>query len=466
MKLFLSPGTPISGAVAALIMMGISPGAMAQQADTQQADIQQAEARQSEARQIETRRTARIVTLESVLERVETKNEVWEITEARIAQARGVRRQALAALLPNLSLQASVTRNGEEIAFGGTSVRQQYDWGVSGRASIAIFDGTMYPLLSRAGELLEASKALAKWRRRGLRFEATQSFYVLAAAQAGVAIAERTVELRQAQLERAQALLDANLGVRLDVELARAQLLEAKQNLLEARAILGNADDALGALLVVEPDVELRTDLTGARLADAQLASPPKAAPLKALDERADLRASRHQIEAIELTETAVWGSFLPRIDLSGGANYGPASAFSNPDGFGWSVTLSATWLLYDGGFRYGRLEEIEGQITEARLQYSRELRQAEVGLRRALRAWRTAVAGVEVARQQVEAATQAYQSASVRFANGLNTSIDVADASERLFQAEVALNQRVLDARTAAAEYRYLLGLMGKDEE
>ena len=398
-----------------------------------------------------------VVELDAVLEEVAESNEVWEIAEARVEQARAARREAWAALLPSLALSASGTRHGQEIDFGGNQVRPQYDWAASGQASVAIFDGTQYPLLSRSGELLEAAEALATWQRRTLLFEARQSFYVLAAAQENVAIAERTVELRQAQLERAEALVEAKLAVSLDVERARAQMLEAKQALLEARALLGNADDALGALLARDARQEIRADVE-----DLDLDDPPDQAPIESVEQRPDFNAIEHQIEALEMNKTAVWWSFLPIVELQANANMGPESAFSNPDGFSWSMTLSATWLLYDGGARFAQIDQLEAQLREDKLQYQSDLRQARVGVRDALREWKTAVASVEVARQQVEAALAAYETAKERFEQGLDTNIDVIQASEALFRAETALNQRILDARTAAAEYRYLIGLIG----
>ncbi len=399
------------------------------------------------------------LSLDAALAEVAEQNEVWEITESRVEQARAFRREAWAALLPSVALSASGTRHGEEIDFGGRQVRPQYDWSATGRASIAIFDGTQYPLLARSGDLLDATEAQAKWQRDTLLFETRQSFYLLAAAQTSVEIAERTVELRQAQFERAQALVDAKIAIKLDVERARAQMLEAKQALLEAKALLGNADDALGALLAREPETEIRADVD-----DRTLEAPPEAAPLAQIADRPDFEAVESQIEAVEMSKKAIWWSFLPLVELQADARTGPESAFSNPDGFTWSMTLSATWLLYDGGRRFAQIDQLEEQVKQDKLQYQSDLRQARVGVREALRDWKAAVASVEVARQQVEASRQAYEMAEQRFEQGLDTNIDVIQASETLFRAETTLNQRIFDARTAAAEYRYLVGLMGAE--
>ncbi len=407
----------------------------------------------------------RALTLEQVLEEVREQNEEWEITESRIAQARAARREAWAALLPSLSVSGNVTRYGREIEFGGEQVRPQYDWGASGRASIAIFDGRSYPLLSRSGRLLEASEALSKWRRRSVVFEATQSFYLLAAAEEQVAIAERAIELRQAQLDRAQALVEAKLAIQLDVERARTQLLEAEQDLLEARAQLGDAADSLASLMAIEPEETLRAQVGDGDLEDAPVEQPPDQPRVADLEQRADFRAVEHQIEAVEQSERAVLWSLLPLLELRADAQAGPESAFSRPDGYTWSLTLQASWLLYDGGARYAQMDQLEEQVREERLSYQRELRQAQVGIRQALRRWKSAAASVDVARQQIQAARAAHESARERFDQGLGTNLEVIEAADTLFRAETALNQRRLDAQVAAAEYRYLVDLIGEGD-
>ena len=149
---------------------------------------------------------------------------------------------------------------------------------------------------------------------------------------------------------------------------------------------------------------------------------------------------------------------------IVGERELGPESAFNRPDGYRLSLTLSATWVLYDGGARYARLDRLESQVREQQLEYERSLRQASAGISRARRNWSSAVSAVDVAEQQVEAAQETYENARARFENGLANSLEVIDASQSLFQAKVSLNQRILDARTAAAEYRYLKRLTGQD--
>lgn len=412
----------------------------------------------STAQQRET--TATELSLDQALERTRAHNEEWEITEERIRQSRAVRRQARAELMPSLVADGSVTAYGREIEFNGNTVQPRFDWRVSGTASIVVFDGTKYPLVSRAGELLEATEAQAKWQRRTIEFETTTAYFVLAAAQEQVAIAEKTIELRERELERAEALLDAGIAVKLDVTRARTNLLDARQSLVAARAQLGNASDSLAVVLGDQPGSNLRAEL-GAD--DVRM--PPEQVDVS-LERRADFDATQRRIEAARLEEQSIWWSLFPTVDLSANGVVGPPTTFGRPDGYRLSLTLNATWVLYNGGARYARLDQAESRVREQQLEYERSLREANAGISRALRDWEAAVSAVDVARQQVDAAQETYDNAVARFESGLANSLEVNDASQQLFQAKVLLNQRILDARTAAAEFDYLRSLTGQDDE
>lgn len=394
--------------------------------------------------------SARGLTLSEVLTLTEANNEEWELSELAIRRSQAMRREALAGLLPQLNLSAGVTRQAES-SVGGNVVRKGFDWNTGLTASVMLFDGARYPSYSRAGDMVDVSKAEASWRRHTLLMEAEQSFYVLASAQREVAIAQKTVELRQAYLERAEAMLAADLAIGLDTARARTDLLEAQQRVLEAQISVGNASDALAILIGSKPDALLEAELT-----DFVMESPPGSAETSRLMERADFVSQKYALKAAERGKSAVWWSFLPRVELRAGLSQGPTTLF-NPTGSAWSLSLAANWLLYDGGTRYARLELADVEIRERELGIERSLRTASAQLSNALRDWQLTAAALSVAEEQVKSAQEAYDVAEARFQAGLATSIEVTDASQALFRAEMALNQTELRAMLTTSRYRYL---------
>jgi outer membrane protein TolC len=392
---------------------------------------------------------AQEVSLDQALAAVEDSNEEWQIVAERIEQSRALRRETRAALLPQLRASGSTTYNGQQVEFGDRVVRRRVDWSAGGSASVTVFDPSVYPLVKQATKNVEVAELNGEWQRSTLRFEVEASFFELAAAQRDVEIAEKTVELRDAYVQRATALEASGVALPLDVARATAQKLEAEQAALEARATLGNRADALAVIMGREPSGELRA------AAQATSATPPD----KALDvptARPDLEAERVSIDALNSLETSRWWSLAPRFDLQGDLRFGPPS-FTAPDGVTWALTFSATWLLFDGGARYARIDGVQSQLREASLRLQLAERNADARMVEASRTWRTAYKAIGVADEQVEVARRAYEMTVARFESGLATSIEVTEASDQLFRAQSNSSRSRLNADLAAARARYL---------
>ena len=389
------------------------------------------------------------IELSQALDELETSNEDWEILAERIVQAQTLRREARARLLPQLNAGASVSYNGEEVAIGDRIVRREVDWAVTGSASVTVFDGTAYPLLAQAGHNVRVIELDAEWQRRTLQFEVQRAYFELAAAQRDLELAERTVGLRQAYVDRATALEASGVALQLDVARAMVQKLEAEQFVLESRTRVRVSANTLAVLLGRDPDSSLRATEPGMSPA------PPTQASTQ-LTERADLEAGLRMIDAEESLKTSRWWSLAPRFDLRGDGRYGPPS-FTTPDGVTWSITFAATWLLYDGGARYARIRAAESRVREAELRQTQRERFAKAGVVDSLQRWQTAFEGITVAQQQTEVARQAYEMTVARFESGLATSIEVTEAADQMFRAESALSAARLNADVAAASYSYL---------
>ncbi len=388
------------------------------------------------------------LTLDAALEELEGSNEEWEVVAERIEQSRALRREVQAGLLPQIRASGSTTYNGEEVEFGDSVVRRRIDWSAAGSASVTVFDPSIYPLVSQASKNVEVAELTGEWQRRTLRFEVEAAFFELAAAQRDVQIAEQTVQLREAYVKRAKALEASGIALPLDVARATAQKLEAEQAALEASALLGNRADALAVILGRAPTGELRAATLRRELA------PPES-ELDVPTRRPDLQSDRVAIDALQSLETSRWWTLAPRFDLQGDLRFGPPS-FTSPDGVTWSVTFSATWLLYDGGARYARIDSVQSQLRESALLLQLAERSADAQVVEALRAWRTAYQAISVAEEQVAVARQAYDMTVARFESGLATSIEVTESSDQLFRAESNLSRARLNADLAAARARY----------
>lgn len=379
-------------------------------------------------------------------------NEQFQILEKRIERSQTIRRQALAGLLPEVGLGLSGTLNANEVELQGRVITPRFDWGGNAYASIMLFDGRQYPLYSEAGLQEEATRKLSEWGRHVLSFEVEQAFYELAAAERELEIAEATVKLRQAYADRAKALAEQGIAIPLDAARAESQVLVAAQTLVNAKARLGNASDALAVLMGKELNSEFRANVSEGE----RVALPEGGVNLAA---RRDLEAEEIFIQTIEKQESSVWWSLFPTLELRGIGRVGPES-LSNPDTFLWAVSLNLNWILYDGGARYARAEQLSIETEIARLELANLERSVGADQVRAMRDWRAANEAIEVARKNVEVSQNAYDMANARFDAGLATSIEVTEASDELFRAQLSLVQSELEADLAASRYRFTQGI------
>ncbi|HYQ80456.1 MAG TPA: TolC family protein, partial [Anaeromyxobacteraceae bacterium] len=173
----------------------------------------------------------------------------------------------------------------------------------------------------------------------------------------------------------------------------------------------------------------------------------------EALSLRPELRARTAQVLAAEnQLDSARW-RWAPQISASGSLF---AQNVPYPTGHqdGWRVTVDLVWPLYDGGYRYGKASEARAALAGA--EAARDLTRLQVGqeVQDAVRDVTVAGERVRLGERQQEAAAEAAASARRSFAAGVAGSIDVVDANDRLFQAEVGL----ADARARLGTARVAL--------
>jgi len=391
------------------------------------------------------------ISLQDAVNQASATNEEFRVLELRIERAQAIKREAFAGFLPQVGVGLIGTINGQEIVLQDRVITPRFDWGGNAYASIMLFDGRLYPLYSEAGIQVNATEALASWGQHILRFQVEQAFFELAAAERQLEIAKATIELRKAYADRARALAEQGIAIPLDAARAESQVLVAEQALLAAQARLGNQADVLAVLLGRESGEQLR-----ATLREGDRTTPP--ASKEVVGKRSDLEADQLFIQALEKREQAIWWGLLPSLELRTIGRVGPSS-LSNPDNFLWAVSLNLSWLLYDGGARFARARAVSAETQIAELQLTASQRQINADQARALRDWKASFRAIEVASRNVEVSQNAYEMANARFDAGLATSIEVTEASDELFRAQLSLVQSELEADLASSRFRFAQG-------
>ena len=401
------------------------------------------------------------LTLPAALAELDAANPTLQQARARVDEASAITRQSWSALLPTLLATGQYYRNRDEfVIFGartptvpptsGEPALRRVD--IQPREAVVGPGSARVPLLvpsawwgvaaSRGAE--RAADASARATRQDLRASFTEAAHASRAAEEVVAASEAAVR-NALELERSAARrIAAGTSPPLDRLRAETDRTARESDLAQARANLGRSRLALGVLLgrgrpvrVLLPDV-----------APPAPAGTVDALGRTALEARPEIAAQRAQVAAAEAQVKSAWARLAPELSATG-TYFASNVAYPTGEKDGWKVTVDLAWQLYDGGFRYGKRRQAEAQLAAAhageegtRLAVLQEVEDAS-------RDVDVAVERLRLADSQRRLASDAAASARRSFDAGVASSLDVIDANDRLYVAEIGL----ADARARLAQ-------------
>jgi outer membrane protein TolC len=384
-----------------------------------------------------------------------------EAAEARVARAR-------AFFFPELTLTGAYTRrmreSVREVAGQPTVLQRRNALGATATARLTLFDARGFPLYRAARLEGEAAELDAREARRRVAFEAADAFLTTLGTQQVYEAALRRLEFARQSLEDARARAGAGLASSNDVTRAELEVSSAEVQLASARGEADTSRIELGYLLVsrVEGPLALPEPLL------AEAARPAEG--LEAFSEgaeerRLDILSARLRVQAQEASAREPLARLLPSLGVSGQYRLTNEAGLTGRSGDGF-LGVELSWTLFDGGERYAERRERVALAQAAELEATARTRRVDVDLQRARVELLNAQAAV---RQSELAAAQARQNAEetgILYRQGLSTALAAADASLRLFEAEVALARSRYALGVALLDLRAAVGLdpLGKE--
>jgi len=295
--------------------------------------------------------------------------------------------------------------------------------------------------ISGARAYVRAARERVEETRQDIVYRTRQAYLAALYAERLVAIAEGGRALSEAQLRRVE--VGQRVGEQADYDLLRAQVEVANQ---EPAVIAARNERDLAPSQAVELDTAVLAS------ADSTV-EPDWQALLGQGPTRAAIAAAEANVEVQRQTVRYYRGDYWPEIT---GRLYLGQQSF--PDAFmpgdwrrDWNASFTISLPLFNGFRTRGQVSLARAQLQEAELQLAQARETVELDVERA-RAELARVRALLTARRQTVAwATRAQHLASVRFANGIATPLEVSDARLALQQAQVNEAQATRD---------YLLGL------
>ena len=361
--------------------------------------------------------------------------------------ARAERIQALSALLPNISANASDTVTQVNLAAYGFQFKVPASLGFSipsvvgpynyssaqGALTQSIFDQVARRNWQASKEEERAAQLSAKDARE-LVVLAVGGSYLQAVATAARMDSQRAqVANADAIYQQAQVRKAAGTNARIDVTRSQVELQTEQQRLSSLEADLRKQKIALARLMGLPQDRELELSEP---LAFSEAPAPDvNALVQQALKQRSDLQALQAQVTAAERVLSAARAERLPSAGVNG--SYGVIGPNPTSTHGVFAVTGSVNVPIWQGGRVRGDIQQAEATLNQRQAELADQRGRIEQDVRTALIEYEAASGQVKVALSNRSLANDTLSQARDRFGAGVATTVEVVQAQQQVASAE-----------------------------
>jgi outer membrane protein TolC len=408
-----------------------------------------------------------VLTLEKAIEIAERVQPALAQSRGAVEAARGRVDLARVAHHPTVTLSANAST-------GSTAVRPcandpmmtcggffdpTVSTGLGAQASWRIYDFGQTALAIRAAELnAEASVFSVTTDVLDVRNAVEVAYLEAVARQRLIVVAETTVKSEEVHLDQARRFVAAQAKDPIEVAQAQSRAANAKSTLANARSAqaiaLANLRAAIGWLDASRSPVVTNTWPTSPVQEPAQLATLVE----EARSHRTELQQFDRQIAASEANLDAAYASRRPVLSAQASTQWGPDENDWSPEPT-WSAGISLSWQLFDGGRAKAEQRIARANVVSAKAQRDALL----VSLTSQIELARSQIvahrANVEASTDADPAARAQLKLADARYAQGLGSQIELADAQTAVTTAEGNLIQAEWQLAEAWAQLRRALG-------
>lgn len=368
------------------------------------------------------------LTLERAVELALERNERAAIADTTVAAAEARVGRARTAFFPRVDV-AGTWRNDYDDPTDRTLQ-------TSALLTQPIFDARVFPLYRQQRFERDAARLSATDTKRLLGFDAAIAFLGALSTEQVLLAAEHRRDFAQTNLADVRARFEAGLVSSNDVTRAELELATAVRGVAQAAGEVQAARIDLETLLKADvgplaPPVAL---LEAATASPAQNDSEVAAAQTR----RTDIAAQRARVEALRAFAQEPSARFLPSVLFNAqtrNVNDGP---LTNRNNLGF-MGVSFAWPVFDAGVRRAERAERNALVRGEELALEASMRDVERQMHSAGVQLSTEQAALREAAAALRAALKNADETNALYREGLASALELADANQRLFEAEVA---------------------------
>jgi outer membrane protein TolC len=376
-----------------------------------------------------------------------------QVAVQEVERSRGLARQALGRVLPQLDLEGSASKNlinqyrlardqtplpGGMIPVYEAFPSRETNLRADLRASL-----TLSPRAWHAVGTAEHAVTTTK-----LRVEDQRRVVLAAVADAIVSVvtAERVSEIRRvglrSSLERYELMsrrLRLESGTKLDVVRAEQDVTLARNEVVTANESLLTAREALGLALGTQEPFGVPPHFSLAELEQ----STRDACRIDSPANRSDVLAARSELDVAERGVHDANLAYSPTATLSS-----TWSLANDPIGgyhryYQWNIAAVLSVPLYDGGVRYGEARSARASVEQSKARLDATARGANIEASQSARKVEVAEQARVLSERSRDLAKETARLSQVAFDAGSSTSFELVESAQQLREAELNLALR-----------------------
>ena len=270
-------------------------------------------------------------------------------------------------------------------------------------------------------------------QRQQTRYKAAEAYANLVHRENLARIAREAVNMADMQLRFISDQFSEGAVAKADVLLMEVRRYNYRQNLVNAESAVDVARSTLASVVGLPRDTVVEPT-------DAFTYEPyPKALTEcedYALANRPDGLAAEYAVKAAEARKEAAKAGYRPKINGVAGQSIASNAPFRSERSNAWEAGISLTWSLFDNGVTQANVGSAKAAVDQSEAEARQAKKNIALETRSAYLQMKAAEENIRETAASVAKAEESYVIAQVRYEEGVDILLTVADAQERLTQA------------------------------
>jgi multidrug efflux system outer membrane protein len=400
-------------------------------------------------------------TLKELVKSALANNNDLAAAAARVEQARQIAAQARSEYFPQLNY-LSILSYGHNQFLSSPSSNMPGAQGFFLGVASAAWEADLWGRFRRMNEAARAEYLATQEARRGvmltLASDVSQAYFELLGLRFQLEIAKETKESYSTTLRLFTERFKEGKNNALQTSRAAADLATASSSIPDLERLIGLKENQISVLIGQNPGaIETKLKL----LEEVIPLDVPAGLPSALLERRPDVVAAAQAVRAANAQIGIAESAFFPAIGLTTffGKLSTPLSQLASGNTNAWSTASNAAGPI----FRAGGLKALKRQAVANWEQATAQYRQTALSAFRDVSDALISRESYEASRGELTQSVQANQNAvrlsRMRYLDGLSSYVEVLDALQRLYPAQLALAQTEVNRRIVIIQLYKALG-------